>query len=118
MPLSAPTKAPIPLSSPACISSSFDSVTGRGIEARVDDRAVLVGTRQLLAERGIERGLVVDLGCGKGRVVLQAARRYRLKRVVGVELAPADTWRRPSPTTGSSPCSRCCSSACLSWASR
>src|ERR671919_170481 len=32
----------------------FDSVTGRGIEARVDGRAVLVGTRQLLAERGIE----------------------------------------------------------------
>jgi Cu+-exporting ATPase len=32
----------------------FDSVTGRGIEATADGRAVLVGTRQLLAERGVD----------------------------------------------------------------
>jgi Cu+-exporting ATPase len=32
----------------------FQSVTGRGIEATVDGRAVLVGTRQLLDERGID----------------------------------------------------------------
>jgi SAM-dependent methyltransferase len=31
--------------------------------------------------------VLVDLGCGMGRVVLQAARRYRFKRVVGVELS-------------------------------
>lgn len=31
--------------------------------------------------------VLVDLGCGKGRVVVQAARRYRLKRIVGVELS-------------------------------
>jgi SAM-dependent methyltransferase len=30
----------------------------------------------------------VELGCGKGRVVLDAARRYPFRRVVGVELAP------------------------------
>ena len=30
----------------------------------------------------------VELGCGKGRIVLEAARRYPFKRVVGVELAP------------------------------
>ncbi len=30
----------------------------------------------------------VDFGCGKGRVVLDAATRYRFKRVLGVELAP------------------------------
>lgn len=30
----------------------------------------------------------VDLGCGKGRVVLQAAMRYPFARVIGVELAP------------------------------
>ena len=29
-----------------------------------------------------------DLGAGKGRVVYQAARRYGLKRVIGVELSP------------------------------
>jgi len=34
--------------------SDFDSVTGRGIEARVDGSAVLVGTRQLLADRGVD----------------------------------------------------------------
>jgi tRNA1(Val) A37 N6-methylase TrmN6 len=31
----------------------------------------------------------VELGCGKGRVVLDAARRYPFRGVVGVELAPA-----------------------------
>jgi SAM-dependent methyltransferase len=30
----------------------------------------------------------VEFGCGKGRVVLDAARRYRFRRVVGVELSP------------------------------
>jgi P-type Cu+ transporter len=34
--------------------SEFDSVTGQGIEARVDGHGVLVGTMQLLAERGID----------------------------------------------------------------
>jgi SAM-dependent methyltransferase len=29
----------------------------------------------------------VDLGCGEGRMLLEAARRYRFKRVVGVELS-------------------------------
>jgi SAM-dependent methyltransferase len=29
-----------------------------------------------------------DLGCGKGRIVVQAALRYPMKRVIGVELAP------------------------------
>ncbi|MBA3264057.1 MAG: methyltransferase domain-containing protein [Thermoleophilaceae bacterium] len=29
-----------------------------------------------------------DIGAGKGRVVYQAARRYGLKRVIGVELSP------------------------------
>jgi SAM-dependent methyltransferase len=38
----------------------------------------------------------VEFGCGKGRVVLDAARRYRFRRVVGVELAPdlSDVARR------------------------
>lgn len=30
----------------------------------------------------------VDVGCGKGRVVFQAARLYPFKRVIGVDLAP------------------------------
>jgi SAM-dependent methyltransferase len=38
----------------------------------------------------------VEFGCGKGRVVLDAARRYPFRRVVGVELAPelSDVARR------------------------
>lgn len=34
-----------------------------------------------------DRDVFVDLGSGKGRVVLQAARRYPFKRVIGVELS-------------------------------
>ena len=30
----------------------------------------------------------VEFGCGKGRIVLEAAQRYPFRRVVGVELAP------------------------------
>jgi SAM-dependent methyltransferase len=31
----------------------------------------------------------LDLGCGMGRVVFEAARRYPLKRVIGVDIAPS-----------------------------
>lgn len=34
--------------------ADFDSVTGKGIQARVDGHEVLVGTRRLLADRGID----------------------------------------------------------------
>jgi Cu+-exporting ATPase len=34
--------------------TDFQSVTGRGVEATVDGRTVLVGSRQLLGERGID----------------------------------------------------------------
>jgi SAM-dependent methyltransferase len=38
----------------------------------------------------------VEFGCGKGRVVLEAARRYPFRRVVGVEISPdlSDAARR------------------------
>jgi SAM-dependent methyltransferase len=32
--------------------------------------------------------VLVEFGCGKGRIVLDAARRYQFSRVVGVELSP------------------------------
>jgi SAM-dependent methyltransferase len=45
--------------------------------------------RWLLPEADVGASDVfVEFGCGKGRVVLDAARRYRFRRVVGVELAP------------------------------
>jgi len=44
--------------------------------------------RRILPPRDVGRSDVfLDLGCGKGRVVLQAAG-YRFRRVVGVELSP------------------------------
>jgi SAM-dependent methyltransferase len=45
--------------------------------------------RWLLPQSAVKPSDVfVELGCGKGRVVLDAARRYPFSRVVGVELAP------------------------------
>lgn len=34
------------------------------------------------------RDVFADIGCGKGRIVYQAARRYPFRRVIGVELSP------------------------------
>ena len=45
--------------------------------------------RLLLRRRDVKRhDVFADIGAGMGRVVYQAARRYRFKRVVGVELSP------------------------------
>jgi hypothetical protein len=45
--------------------------------------------RWLLPVSDVESGDVfVEFGCGKGRIVVDAARRYRFDRVVGVELSP------------------------------
>jgi hypothetical protein len=45
--------------------------------------------RALLPPREVSAADVfADIGAGKGRVVYQAARRYGLKRVIGVELSP------------------------------
>ncbi|MEV4896662.1 class I SAM-dependent methyltransferase [Nonomuraea sp. NPDC055795] len=45
--------------------------------------------RRALPIRDInERDVFLDLGSGKGRMVLEAASRYAFKRVIGVELSP------------------------------
>lgn len=45
--------------------------------------------RLLLRRRDVKRhDVFADIGAGMGRVVYQAARRYRFKRVLGVELSP------------------------------
>ena len=45
--------------------------------------------RWLLARSEVRPSDVfVEFGCGKGRIVLEAARRYPFRRVVGVELSP------------------------------
>ena len=45
--------------------------------------------RLLLRRRDVQsHDVFADIGAGMGRVVYQAARRYRFKRVIGVELSP------------------------------
>lgn len=45
--------------------------------------------RWLLARSEVwSSDVFVEFGCGKGRIVLEAARRYPFRRVVGVELSP------------------------------
>jgi Cu+-exporting ATPase len=54
----------------------FSSTTGKGAEARVDGRAVLVGSRRLLEERGIDLGALAaraDARRAEGETVLFAA---------------------------------------------
>jgi Cu+-exporting ATPase len=76
--------------------SDFDSVTGRGIEARVDGRAVLVGTRQLLAERGVDVSGLEAEGARlseQGKTSVYAAADGAAAGVVAV----ADTLKDDSP---------------------
>ena len=52
--------------------------------------------KRVLAQHEVrEDDVFIDFGCGKGRVVFQAAATYAFRRVIGVELAPdlADTAR-------------------------
>jgi P-type Cu+ transporter len=73
----------------------FDSVTGRGITAAVDGRAVLVGTRGLLADAGIEtRTLEAEAGRleAEGKTAMLAAVDGRPAGAVAV----ADTLKEDS----------------------
>jgi Cu+-exporting ATPase len=76
--------------------AEFQSVTGRGIEATVDGRSVLVGTRQLLADRGVDpAGLeeTVSRLAGDGKTAIYAAVDGTAAGVVAV----ADTLKEDSP---------------------
>ena len=59
-----------------------------------DDRVAYVPSPWHLLPRALrhikvsERDTFVDFGCGKGRVVHQAARRWPFRRVIGVEVSP------------------------------
>jgi Cu+-exporting ATPase len=76
--------------------SEFDSVTGQGIEASVDGRSVLVGTRQLLADRGVDASSL-ESGAARlaeqGRTAIYAAVDGEAAGVVAV----ADTLKEDSP---------------------
>jgi len=74
----------------------FDSVTGRGIEATADGRAVLVGTRQLLAERGVDASRLEADGvrvAKQGKTAIYAAVDGTAAGLVAV----ADTVKEDSP---------------------
>ncbi|MCX4585943.1 heavy metal translocating P-type ATPase [Streptomyces sp. NBC_01481] len=76
------------LSVPAA--SSFDSVTGKGVQATVDGRAVLVGTARLLSDVGIDTGALAPVAAelsAQGKTPVLAAVDGRAAGV----LAVADT---------------------------
>jgi Cu+-exporting ATPase len=76
--------------------AEFDSVTGRGIEATVDGRSVLVGTRQLLADRGVDASSLESDGARlaeQGKTAIYAAVDGKPASVVAV----ADTLKEDSP---------------------
>ncbi|WP_436494307.1 heavy metal translocating P-type ATPase [Actinokineospora sp. HUAS TT18] len=60
----------------AATASRFDSITGKGVQATVDGHAVLVGTRRLLADAGIDTAaldpLAVDFSA-QGKTPILAA---------------------------------------------
>jgi P-type Cu+ transporter len=76
--------------------TGFQSVTGRGIEASVDGRSVLVGTRQLLADRGIDANALEAQAAPlteQGKTAIYAAVDGKAAGVVAV----ADTLKDDSP---------------------
>ena len=76
--------------------SEFGSVTGRGIEAVVDGRVVLVGKRQLLAERGVDASVLeadATRLAEQGKTAVYAA----IDDAPAGVLAVADTLKEDSP---------------------
>ncbi|WP_405895401.1 heavy metal translocating P-type ATPase [Streptomyces sp. NBC_00104] len=77
------------------LASSFDSVTGKGVQATVDGRAVLVGTARLLADVGIDTSSVTPVAAelsAQGKTPVLAAVDGRAAGV----LAVADTVKADS----------------------
>jgi len=67
---------------------------GQGQEAKVECRIIYVPTEQVVVEKMLEMAkvkkddIVYDLGCGDGRIVCTAAKKYGCKGV-GVDIDPA-----------------------------
>ncbi len=78
--------------------TAFEAIAGHGIQARVDGRHALVGTRRLLDQRGIDLGPLADgvaRALGAGRTVMLVAVD---ERAAGW-LAAADPIRPTAPRT-------------------
>ncbi|MBF6301556.1 cadmium-translocating P-type ATPase [Nocardia amamiensis] len=61
---------------PARTAADFDSITGKGVRATVDDHAVLVGTRRLLRDAGIDTSTLDPVAAefsGQGKTPILAA---------------------------------------------
>jgi Cu+-exporting ATPase len=79
------------------VTSEFTSVTGKGVQATVDGRAVLVGTARLLADAGIDTAALEPIAAGlsgEGKTPILAAVDGRAAGV----LAVADTIKPDSVT--------------------
>jgi Cu+-exporting ATPase len=76
--------------------TGFSSLTGRGLEATVDGRQVLIGNRRLMTERGIDMGALeteLERLAAEGKTPMLAAVDGRPAGVVAV----ADTMKESSP---------------------
>ncbi|MFN3648559.1 MAG: heavy metal translocating P-type ATPase [Armatimonadota bacterium] len=76
--------------------SAFQSLTGRGLEATVDGRSLLVGNRRLMEERGIDISALDDAMtrlAGEGKTPMLAA----VDGAAAGILAVADTVKESSP---------------------
>jgi Cu+-exporting ATPase len=74
---------------------AFDSVTGRGIEARIGGRDILAGNRKLMDEKGISLTVLEDASdrlAGEGKTPMYVAADGKLAGIVAV----ADTVKQSS----------------------
>jgi cation transport ATPase len=89
--------------------TDFDSITGKGVRARVAGHAVLLGTATLLAENGIDTGELEPIS-----VELAAAGKTPVLAAVDDQPAGVSPSPTPSRTTLSRRSPPCASCACRS----
>jgi Cu+-exporting ATPase len=73
--------------------AAFQSITGGGVTARVDDHEILIGNRRLLEERGIDLQLAAGLAPRESRSIMYLAIDNRLAG----ELTVADPIKASTP---------------------
>ncbi len=74
--------------------AEFKALEGRGAEARVEDRMVLLGNRRLMDERKVALGALADEAArlqGAGRTVVHLAREGQLMGLIAIADAPRPT---------------------------
>jgi len=79
---------------PIPVTTAFKALEGRGVEAVVDGRPVLLGNRRLMDERGVPLGPLASEAerlQGAGRTVVHLARDGRLAGLIAIADAPRPT---------------------------